>query len=122
MLKPGDVVFGKFPMKNGVVLNHYSVVLMANNEGALLAYTTSMKQAGNPTNRFTTDDMRLANWTKPCIWDATQTAVVPNSEMAIRGQVTKVTLSKLLQAYQRARQSCQCDTVMLSIEGEIVYQ
>jgi hypothetical protein len=121
MLKPGDVVFGKFPTPDGCVLNHWSIVLMANEEGAMLAYTTSMKGAGNPSTIFSKDDMRLATFGKPCRWDASQCAVVPHSAIAFKGRVTKVTLTKLLAAFQRARDCKTLTVVLMSSSGELVY-
>jgi hypothetical protein len=38
MFKAGDVVLGSFATLNGKILNHYSLVLMGNSEGALLVY------------------------------------------------------------------------------------
>lgn len=127
MFKAGDVVFGKFPTidKNGqvVVLRHHSVVLMANEEGALLVYTTSMKDdlvRFNPATRFTNEDMRLAGWTKACLWDASTVAVVPNSDLVRRGRISSDTLKKIQQGYLRAQQTRSLSMVMLNTKGETV--
>lgn len=130
-LRPGDVVFGKFPVKSQTfdgttidVLRHYSVVLMANDEGALLAYTTSMKddvRKFNPANRFTLDDLRMANLDKQGLWDASTCAVVPNAELKVTGRISKATLGKIMEGYARARNSRTLQTLLLTPEGEVVY-
>ena len=120
MFKAGDVVLGAFVTKDGTVLNHYSVVLMANQSGVLLAYTTSLKEASRSPQVFTAADMQLANWTKPCRWDASSVCVVPNARVRKVGTITKATLANIMASYQKAARTRALTTAMLTEHGEVV--
>lgn len=118
--KAGDVVFGKFPKQDGMVLDHYSVVLMANNEGVVLVYTTSLKELTNCPQKFSSEDMKLANWTKACRYDAGTVCVVPNNAVRATGRISKATLAAIQKAYQRAVATRNVSCAMLSPQGEAV--
>lgn len=119
--KAGDVVLGAFATSDGKVLHHYSIVLMSNKEGSLLAYTTSLKENGiQCAQRFTSDDMKLANWTTPCRWDGSRVCVVPNSQVRKTGSISKSTLAQIQRAYQKALSSRSVQATMLTAQGEVV--
>ncbi|MCC5611442.1 hypothetical protein LC612_33050 [Nostoc sp. CHAB 5834] len=121
MFKSGDVVLGSFATKSGRVLNHYSVVLQSTREGSVLAYTTSLKERNSEClQKFTNEDMRLANWTNPSRWDASQISVVPNSEIRKVGTISRSTLERIHTAYARAIASRTVSCAMLSPEGSVV--
>lgn len=107
-IKAGDVVLGAFATRDGSVLNHYSVVLDVQGGVAALAYTTSMKvcaERNRPANMFSTEDMRQANWTKPCLWDASTISLTPVGAVRKVGRITQTTLQQIVVGVSRARQS-----------------
>lgn len=120
MYKAGDVVLGSFATTDGKVLNHYSVVLMGNAEGALLVYTTSLKEKCGAEQVFTRDDMRLANWTKPCRWDASVASLVPNKDIRKVGTISKATLAKIMKSYHSAAQQRILSVAVLGTNNEVV--
>lgn len=122
MFKVGDVVFGKFATTDGGVLRHYSVVLQVSDGALLLAYTTSMKEdvaRANPANRFTKEDMALANWDKACLWDGSRVSIVPSSEVRHCGRITKRTLASIQDAFMRAQKNRVLEVAMLSEQGAV---
>jgi len=120
MLKPGDVVLGSFATKDRV-LNHHSVVLMANEEGCMLAYTTSLKDKSSQcSQRFSAEDMMSANWSNPCRWDGSVVSVVPTSRVRKTGRISKKTLGAIMAAYQKAVSCRTVQCVMLSPSNEVV--
>lgn len=120
MFKPGDVVLGAFATQDGKVLKHYSVVLTGNKDGALLVYTTSLKAPSGAPQVFTSVDMRLANWTKPCRWDASCVSLVPNTELQKTGTVSKETLTRILASYGKACAQRTLSVARLTEVGEVV--
>ncbi len=123
MLNVGDVVFGKFATPDGKVLRHYSVVLQSNREGAVLVYTTSMKEnqaRANPAQRFTAEDMARAGFEKACLWDASRVSVVPATELKKTGSVTRSTLGRIVDAYTRALRGKSLQMAMLQPCGAVV--
>lgn len=118
--KAGDVVLGAFATANGQILNHYSVVLTANSGGCVLVYTTSLKEHSTCSQRFTAADMMLANWSKPCRWDASNVSIVPNDKIRKTGSISKATLNAIRQAHQRALESRTVHRAMLTPAGEVV--
>lgn len=104
VFKPGDVVLGAFVTEDGKILHHYSVVLMANHEGAILVYTTSLKEQCSAKQVFSAEDMRLAGWSKACRWDASNISLVPNTEIRKVGRISKKTLTEISAAHMRAQQ------------------
>lgn len=120
MFKAGDVVLGSFATADGQVLNHYSVVLMGNREGALLSYTSSLKQQCGAAQVFTPEDMRLANWSKPCRWDASVASLVPNQMIRKVGTISKATLSKIMKSYTSAASQRVLSVAVLSTNNEVV--
>lgn len=121
MLKPGDVVFGSFATKDGRVLNHHSVVLMANAEGCMLAYTTSLKDVSyRGPQRFSQEDMATANWSKPCRWDGSVVSVVPTARVRKTGRISPKTLQNIMAAYQKAVSCRTLQSAMLSVTDEVV--
>jgi len=127
MFKKGDVVFGKFATVNAitgdaVVLQHYSIVLQVVDGGLLLAYTTSLKDCAirtNPANRFSKEDLELAGFKKPGLWDASRVCVVPNSDVAYQGRISKGTFAKIQDVFVRSRQSKALSIAMLTVEGTV---
>jgi hypothetical protein len=119
MFKAGDVVLGAFATKSGEVLNHYSVVLMSNAGGSLLAYTTSLKSHSQCKQVFTAEDMRLANWSKPCRFDASMVCVVPNSQIRLTGRISKKTLAAIQAGYASALRNRVVSSAMLTESGEV---
>lgn len=120
MYKAGDVVLGSFATTDGKVLNHYSVVLMGNQEGALLVYTTSLKERCGAAQVFSPEDMRLANWTKPCRWDASVASLVPNHAIRKVGSIGKGTLAKIMKSYTSAAAQRVLSVAVLSANNEVV--
>lgn len=119
MFKPGDVVLGSFVTENGVI-RHYSVVLTGNVEGAMLVYTTSLKSQSSASQVFTSEDMKLAGWSKPCRWDASSVSLVPNECIAKVGRVSNKTLAAITRDFTRAIQQRSVIALTLTKEGEIV--
>jgi hypothetical protein len=119
MFKAGDVVLGSFATLEGKILNHYSLVLLGNLEGALLVYTTSLKERSSAAQVFTPEDMRLANWTKPCRWDASCASLVPNNVIRKVGTISKITLAKVMKSYQSAAQQRTLSVAALSPSNEV---
>lgn len=122
MFKAGDVVLGKFACRDGRILRHYSVVLKVSDGGLLLAYTTSMKEdlnRANPANRFSKEDMTLANFDKPSLWDASTVSIVPSSEVRLHGRISKRTFQAIETAFIRAQQSRVLRVAMLTVEGAV---
>ena len=123
MLNKGDVVLGTFVTADGKVLKHYSVVLDRNESGALLVYTTSMKEnlaRANPRNRFSAEDMKAANFLNPCLWDASTACVVPHHLLRKTGTVTRDTLGRIADAFSRARRDKSLRMSMYTEKGEVV--
>lgn len=120
MFKAGDVVLGSFATIDGKILKHYSLVLMGNSEGALLVYTTSLKEKSNAAQVFTPEDMRLANWTKPCRWDASVASLVPNQMIRKVGTISKATMTKVMKSYHSAAQQRVLSVAVLSTTNEVV--
>lgn len=119
MFKAGDVVLGSFATKCGAVLNHYSIVLTGNIEGAMLVYTTSLKERSVSPQVFTPEDMKLANWTKPCRWDASSVSLVPNETIRKVGKVSAKTLVAITAAFTRAVQQRSVTAMVLTTAGEV---
>lgn len=120
MFKQGDVVLGAFATSDGSVLNHYSVVLGANDDGVMLVYTTSLKEHSDCPQRFSAEDMRLAHWAKPCRWDASKVCVVPASQVRCTGRITERTFGEIVRAHARAMKSRCVQRAMLMPEGKVV--
>ncbi len=120
LFKAGDVVLGAFATQDGQVLNHYSVVLEATPQGCILVYTTSLKEHSNCPQRFNAADMKLANWTKPCRYDASRVCVVPNTQIRKTGSISKSTLSTIRTAYQRAASGRVLQSALLTETGKVV--
>ena len=102
MFQAGDVVLGGFATQSGDVIHHYSVVLIGNDEGALVVYTTSLKEECHAEQVFTREDMLLANWKTPCRWDASQAALVPSQCLRKVGRISQPTLQRIMLRYQQA--------------------
>lgn len=118
--KMGDVVLGAFTTKDGKVLHHYSVVLMATVDGVMLIYTTSLKSRSASAQVFSSEDMLLANWTAPCRWDASSVSLVPNTEVRKVGTITKKTMQAITAAHANARKQKAVSTSMLTTDNKVV--
>lgn len=117
-MKSGDVVLGPFATSDGAVLRHYSVVLAANQDGALLVYTTSVKEGlKGGLCQFTDKDRELANWPKPCRYEAATVCVVPASQLRKTGVITGATLGAIVKAYNKAVAQRSVQRMLVSEEG-----
>jgi len=119
MFKAGDVVLGSFATKDGKVLNHYSLVLKSTEEGSILVYTTSLKGQTSASRVFSAADMALANWAKPCRWDASKLSLVPNLLIRKVGTITKATLCKIQDGVQEAAKQRTLSVARLSVTNEV---
>lgn len=120
MFKAGDVVLGSFATLDGKVLNHYSVVLMGNAEGALLVYTTSLKEKSGAAQVFSKEDMLLAGFSKPSRWDASVASLVPNQMIRKVGRISKATLANIMHSYSSAAKQRVLSVAVLSTDNEVV--
>lgn len=116
---PGTVVLGAFPTKKGVI-QHYSVVLRGTVDGAILVYTTSLKEPTSGPTVFSQEDKRLAGFVKESRWDASHIALVPNGELRAVGKVSAKTLTAITLAHARAQQQRTVSTLMLTTDNKIV--
>lgn len=113
VLKKGDVVFGAFYTANDARLRHHSVVLDVFEQSgvafARLVYTTSLGEGkgADPRHQFTHEDRMLADWDKPCRWDAGVISLTPISELTYRGRISNQTLNAIRAEYtlHRTRKS-----------------
>lgn len=120
MYQAGDVVLGSFATPEGTVIYHHSVVLLGNHEGALLVYTTSLKEPSAAEQVFTREDMLMANWTRPCRWDASQASLVPNECLRRVGRISEATHSRIVAAYQAANRQRVLSVSHLTDAREVV--
>jgi hypothetical protein len=118
--KAGDVVLGSFATEDGSILKHYSVVLTGNEDGAMLVYTTSLKERSAAPQVFTAEDMKLANWTTSCRWDASTVSLVPNTEIRKVGRITSKTLAAITVAYANASKQRTVRAMMLNSDNTVV--